>query len=144
VAATTRVMQAVSLIRSTLARAGDLPFHESADWAETHHARITEGEFQVSSGTCILAECYPPVSDHSTIFGFCLEKAILRQSCRAPRGHHESCKWALQDRNLQGSHLAEPEVGGVKFINKAYIEGRDSRVGSDGKQRVLFTLKQGY
>ena len=24
----------------------------------------------------------------------------MRQSCHAPQGHHDSCKWALQDRNL--------------------------------------------
>jgi hypothetical protein len=29
----------------------------------------------------------------------------LRQSCHAPRGHHDSCKWALHDGNLHGSPI---------------------------------------
>jgi hypothetical protein len=34
----------------------------------------------------------------------------LRQSCHAPWRHHEACKWALHDGNLQGSQEAAPEI----------------------------------
>ena len=62
------------------------------------------------------------------IFGFCLQKATLRQSCHVPWGHPETCKWEPRARNLQGSPFISCFIGlascgsiGSRIVNSLWL-----------------------
>jgi transposase-like protein len=52
--------------------------------------------------TVLCPGCLSPTQTGATTPSYPPEQN-WRQSCHAPQGHHESCKWGPQGRNLQGS-----------------------------------------